>query len=76
MIKKISHRQACGCVSIPRSSSFYIRKGKDDNEVIAELQTLVEKYTVIGFWKWYCRLRRKGYIRNHQGVYRVYTASC
>ena len=74
MIKKISHRQACICVNIPRSSCFYIRKEIDDQEVITELQKLVEKHAVIGFWKCYHRLRRKGLLWNHKRVYRVYTA--
>ena len=74
MIKKISHRQACSCVNLPRSSCFYIRKQNNDNEVIDELQILIEKHAVIGFWKCYHRLRRKGFLWNHKRIYRVYTA--
>lgn len=74
MVKKISHRQACSCVNLPRSSCFYIPQQNNDNEVIDELQMLVEKHAVIGFWKCYHRLRRKGFLWNHKRVYRVYTA--
>lgn len=74
MVKKISHRQACSCVNLPRSSCFYICKKNDDSEVIDELQILIEKHAVIGFWKCYHRLRRKGFLWNHKRVYRVYTA--
>ncbi|RZJ76458.1 MAG: IS3 family transposase [Flavobacterium sp.] len=74
MIKKISRRQACKCVNLPRSSCFYIRRKSDDHEVIHELDQLVEKHAAIGFWNCYHRLRRKGLIWNHKRVYRVYTA--
>ena len=74
MIKKISHRQACACVQLPRSSCFYVRKVKDDRPVIDELVKLVDKHAVIGFWKCYHRLRRQGFTWNHKRVYRVYTA--
>ena len=74
MVKKISHRQACACVKIPRSSCFYVHRAKDDAEVILELGKLVEKHAVIGFWKCYHRLRRGGFKWNHKRVYRIYTA--
>lgn len=74
MIKKISHRQACTCLKINRSSCFYQPKEKDDSQVIEQLDLLTTKYSSIGFWLCYRRLRRKGFMWNHKKVYRVYTA--
>jgi putative transposase len=74
MVRKISHRQACACLKIPRSSCFYVHKEKNDGQIILELSRLVEKHAVIGFWKCYHRLRRAGFKWNHKRVYRIYTA--
>ena len=71
---KLSFRQACDAVSLPRSSFQYKKKAKDDNEIINQLQTLVDKHPAIGFWKCYYRIRRQGYEFNHKRVYRIYTA--
>lgn len=70
---KISQRQACKAVSLPRSSKRYSHKPKADSEVIDQLQQLVEKHPAIGFWQSFYRIRRKGFEWNHKKVYRVYT---
>lgn len=74
MVKKVSHRQACKCVDLNRSSYFYKPKRKQDTDVIQELTLLTQKHVCIGFWQCYHRLRRKGLKWNHKRVYRIYTA--
>lgn len=71
--EKLSVRQACKLVSLPRSVLMYQRKPKDDSSLIEALHELVDKHPTIGFWKCYYRLRRKGYDCNHKHLYRVYT---
>jgi putative transposase len=75
MIKKhkISQRQACKALSLPRSSNQYKRKKKNDEPLIDEFNELIEKHPSIGFWQSYHRLRRKGFLWNHKKMYRVYT---
>lgn len=70
---KVSCRQACKLLSIPRSTFNYKPVVKDDSKLIDELNELVEKHPAIGFWQSYHRIRRKGFIWNHKKVYRVYT---
>jgi putative transposase len=70
---KVSVRQACKIVSLPRSVYCYQHKLKDDSSLIDALHELVEKHPSIGFWKCYYRLRRKGHTCNHKRLYRVYT---
>jgi putative transposase len=72
--EKLSVRQACKLVSLPRSVMTYKRVPKDDSSLIDALNQLVEKHPSIGFWKCYYRLRRKGLTCNHKRLYRVYTA--
>ena len=74
MIKRISHRQACTCLNINRSTCFYRPKEKNDSHVIEQLELLTSKHSSIGFWLCYRRLRRRGFIWNHKKVYRIYTA--
>jgi putative transposase len=69
----VSHRQACKETGLARSTQSYKAVVKNDEEVIAELQTLIEKHPAIGFWQSYYRIRRKGFEWNHKRVYRVYT---
>lgn len=69
---KLSIRQACKIVQIPRSVMQYRRKPKQDDVLIGALQALVDKHPSIGFWKCYYRLRRKGFSCNHKRLYRVY----
>ena len=70
---KISQRQACKAVSLPQSSSRYKHKSKNDEQLIGELHSLIDKHPSIGFWQSYYRIRRKGFNYNHKRVYRVYT---
>lgn len=69
----VSIRQGCKAVSLPRSTYRYRRKPKDDQSIIDELLTLVDKHPAIGFWQCYHRLRAMGHRWNHKRVYRVYT---
>lgn len=71
---KVSQRQACRALQVPRSTVQYQPKPKNDEKVIALLQELVDKHPAIGFWKCFHRIRRMGYKWNHKRVYRVYTA--
>lgn len=71
---KVSQRQALKAVSLPQSTIRYKRRSRQDEEVISELQTLVEKHPAIGFWQCYYRIRRKGLPWNHKRIYRVYTS--
>lgn len=70
----VSQRQACKTLCVPRSSSQYIPKARNDTPLINELQDLVSQHPAIGFWQSYFRLRRKGFPWNHKKVYRVYTS--
>jgi len=70
---QISQRQACKAVSLPQSTIRYKPVPNNDDEVINELRSLIEKYPSIGFWQSYFRIRRMGYAWNHKRVYRVYT---
>jgi putative transposase len=70
---RISQRQACKVVSLPRSTQQYKRTPKQDEPVIDQLKELVDKHPAIGFWQSYYRIRRKGFTWNHKKVYRVYT---
>jgi putative transposase len=71
--RKSSVRQACKLVSLPRSAMAYKKVCMDDSSLIKALNELVEKDPSLGFWKCYCRLRRKGLDCNHKRLYRVYT---
>ena len=73
MQEKLSARQACKLVSLPRSVMLYHKMPRDDSSLIEALHLLVEKHPTIGFWKCYYRMRRKGYGCNHKKLYRVYT---
>jgi putative transposase len=70
---RVSHRQACKEIGLPRSTQQYHRKPKDDTVLIEQLKALVEKHPAIGFWQCYYRLKRSGFGWNHKRVYRVYT---
>jgi putative transposase len=71
---KVSERQACRALNVPRSSYQFEPKAKNDTPIINELQTLTTRHPAIGFWQSYHRLRRKGFVWNHKRIYRVYTA--
>ena len=70
----LSVRRGCECVGLSRAT--YYRPLPDvlrrDAELIEALNTLVEAHPRWGFWKYYDRLRAKGYGWNHKRVYRVY----
>lgn len=70
----ISQRQACKAVSLPRTTLQYQPRQKDDQPVIEQLESLIQKHPAIGFWQCYFRIRRAGFKWNHKKVYRVYTA--
>lgn len=70
--EKLSVRQACKIVSLPRSVVSYQKRTRDDSSLIDALNELVAKHPTIGFWKCYYRLRRKGFSCNHKRLYRVY----
>jgi putative transposase len=70
----VSIRKGCKAACLPRSVFTYVRKSKDDEMIIEELNSLVKNHPSIGFWQAYHRLRREGQAWNHKRVYRVYTA--
>lgn len=70
--EKLSIRQACKLVNLPRSVFSYRRVPKDDSTLMDALEELVKKHPAIGFWQCYYRLRRKGYNCNHKKLYRIY----
>jgi putative transposase len=69
----ISQRQACKAAGICRTTKQYQPKPKDDQPVIEQLNSLVDKHPAIGFWQSYYRLRLQGFVWNHKRVYRIYT---
>lgn len=69
----VSHRQACKETGLARSTQTYKHVVRNDQEVIEQLQSLIEKHPAIGFWQSFYRIRRKGFGWNHKRVYRVYT---
>lgn len=71
--EKLSARQACRIVKLPRSTQEYKSIRKPDEELMQELSELTRQHPAIGFWQSYYRLRRKGFSWNHKRVYRVYT---
>ena len=70
---KISIRQGCKAVSLPRSTYSYQHRPKDDSDVIDALLALVDRHPSIGFWSCYFRIRNQGWQWNHKRIYRVYT---
>lgn len=72
MQEKLSVRQACKLVDLPRSVFRYKRVVKDDSILMNALEELVKRHPTIGFWKCYYRLRRSGFECNHKRLYRVY----
>lgn len=53
-------------------SQYYYQSRKDDKDVIAVLQKLVEEHSFYGFRKLFAYIRRAGHPWNHKRVYRVY----
>lgn len=70
---KLSIRQGCKAVRLPRSTYCYEPLPKDDRQIIDILRALVEQHPAISFWSCYWRIRTQGWEWNHKRVYRVYT---
>lgn len=70
---RVSHRQACKTLGLPRSTEQYNPRVKDDAAIIGAIEKIIEKHPSIGFWQCHYRLRLQGYRWNHKRVYRVYT---
>jgi len=67
----ISTVRACRIVGLSTSAAYY-KSRKNDDEVIAKLQTLAEKHPTRGFGAYYGRIRNEGLVWNHKRVKRVY----
>ena len=70
----LSIRKACDAIRISRSVYYYQPDASKDDAVIAEVQTVVERYPAYGFSKVFTKVRRAGNPWNHKRVYRVYCA--
>ena len=70
----MSINQACQALTLSKSSYYYVKKLKDDAEIIDALNDLVELHPRNSFWLLFNRLRKKGFAWNHKRVYRVYKA--
>ena len=70
---RISIRQSCKAVGLPRSTYSYQPRAKEDTQVIDALLELVDRHPSIGFWSCYWRIRNQGWKWNHKRIYRVYT---
>lgn len=71
---RVSLRQGCKAVNLPRSSYTYKRKPKNDQIIIDTLLESTSKHPAIGFCQSYYRIRSMGHKWNYKRVYRVYTA--
>jgi putative transposase len=69
-----SERRACQAVRLSRSVARYVRRDDHDDEVIAVLQELAERFPERGFGKLFKLIRRRGLRWNHKRVWRVYCA--
>lgn len=69
-----SERRACAAVGLSRSVARYVPRPDQDDEVIAMLQELVERFPERGFSKLFKLIRRRGHRWNHKRVWRVYCA--
>ena len=70
----MSVNQACQALTLSKSSYYYVKKLKNDEEIIDALNNLVELHPRNGFLLLFNRLRKMGFIWNHKCVYRVYKA--
>lgn len=66
--------RACSAVLLSRAAYYApTREWRNrDADVIAMLNTLIERHARWGFWKCYDRTRLDGYCINHKRLYRVY----
>lgn len=67
-----SERRACMAVGLSRSTARYQRQPDRDDEVIALLAELAERFPERGFDKLFQLIRRRGLVWNHKRVWRVY----
>ena len=67
-----SERRACEAVGLSRSVARYECRPDRDDEVIAVLLELAERFPERGFDKPFLLIRRRGVNWNHKRVYRVY----
>ena len=71
--KKLTIRQACKLVNVPRSNYGYSPRPNKNEPVREQLRELIQKHPAIGFWQCYFRLRKMNFIWNHKRIYNVYT---
>ena len=67
-----SERRACSAIGLSRSTARYRRRLDRDEEVIALLAELAERFPERGFDKLFQLIRRRGLVWNHKRVWRVY----
>ncbi|CBA15191.1 putative isxcc1 transposase orfb (fragment) protein [Xanthomonas albilineans GPE PC73] len=67
-----SERRACSVLGVARSTARYRRRPDRDEEVIALLSELAERFPERGFGKLFQLIRRRGHVWNHKRVWRVY----
>jgi len=70
----LSLRRACKAVGLSRTVYAYRPDRSADDEVIAVLQELAERFPERGFGKYFKLIRRRGHAWNHKRVYRIYCA--
>jgi putative transposase len=70
---KLTARQACRLMNIPRSNFQYVPVPDKNEPVREQLRLIIEKHPAIGFWQSFYRIRRMNYPWNHKRVYNVYT---
>lgn len=70
---KVSIRQACLAVRLPRSTYSYRPIIKNDQWLMEALAELIGKHPGIGFWQSFHRLKRTYQHINHKRLYRIYT---
>ena len=71
---KVSVRQACQAVGLPRASWYKAPQDRlaRDRDVIEAVNRVTDENCRWGFWKIYDQLCLDGYAWNHKRVYRVY----
>lgn len=70
----MSLRGACQALGLSRSVYTYRADRSADDEVVAVLQELAERFPERGFGKYFKVIRRRGYGWNHKRVHRIYCA--
>lgn len=67
-----SERRACSVVGVARATVRYRCRPDRDDELIALLSELAERFPDRGFGKLFQIIRRRGHVWNHKRVWRVY----